>query len=60
MIEILNIWIKIVAIIALWEAWKYVGWRIACWIVDRQVKKYEKQHGDDISKCPYLNNKDNV
>ena len=39
---ILSIWIKIVAIIVIWEAWKWVGWRIVCWIVDKQVEQYKR------------------
>ena len=39
---ILSIWIKIVAIIVIWEAWKYYGWQFVCWIVDKQVEQYER------------------
>ena len=39
---ILSIWIKIVAIIVIWEVWKHLGWKFACWIVDKQVEQYEK------------------
>lgn len=60
MMEIVTIWLKIIGIIIAWEIWKYIGWELACWLVEKQVKKYENQRGDDISKCPYLNNKDNV
>ena len=44
MIEVLNIWIKIVAIIALWEAWKFVGWKLVCWMVDRDMDKLNGKH----------------
>ena len=40
MIEtILSIWIKIVAIIVIWEAWKYFAWELINWWVDRQVNR---------------------
>lgn len=60
MIEIVTIWLKIIGIIILWEVWKYLGWMFVNWWVERQVEKHEKQHYGDVSKCPYLNNKDNV
>jgi len=41
MIEaIIHIWVKIVAIIVIWEVWKYLGWKISCWIVDKQMEQY--------------------
>lgn len=55
MIEIVTIWLKIIGIIIVWEVWKYFGWMFVNWWVERQVEKYEKQRGGDISKCPYLN-----
>ena len=55
MIEIVTIWFKIIGIICLWEAWKYLGWMFVNWWVERQVKKYENQYGGYVSKCPYLN-----
>ena len=48
--EILTIWLKIIGIIALWEAWKYFAWEAINWWVDRHVKRYEDSKG----KCPYL------
>ena len=51
MIEILTIWLKIIGIIILWEAWKYIGWEFVNWWVERHVRKHEKSK----SKCPYLN-----
>ena len=51
MIEILTIWLKIIGIIILWEAWKYIAWEFINWWVDRQLRKHEKSK----SKCPYLN-----
>jgi len=59
MIEIVITLLKIIGIIVAWELLKYIGWRIVCWWVEKQVEKYEKQHYGDISKCPYLNSKNN-
>lgn len=39
--EIITIWLKISTIIILWEAWKWVGWRIVCWWAEEQVEQYE-------------------
>jgi len=41
-IEIINIWVKIMAIIVIWEVWKYLGWRLVCWVVDKQMEQYER------------------
>ena len=55
--EIVITLIKIIGIIVAWELLKYVGWMFVNWLVKKQVEKYENQRGNDISKCPYLNNK---
>jgi hypothetical protein len=41
---ILTIWLKIIGIIIAWEVWKYLGWRIACWMVDRDMGKLNGKH----------------
>ena len=38
-IEIINIWLKIIGIIILWEVWKHFAWEFINWWVDRQVNK---------------------
>ena len=43
MMEIVTIWLKIIGIIIAWEIWKYLGWELACWFVERQVKKHENE-----------------
>ena len=55
MIEILTIWLKIIGIIILWEAWKYIAWAFINWWVERQVRKQVREHEKSKSKCPYLN-----
>ena len=55
MIEILTIWLKIIGIIILWEAWKYIGWELVNWWVERQVRKQVREHEKSKNKCPYLN-----
>jgi len=50
-IEIINIWLKIIGIIIVWEVWKHFAWRLIDWWVARHIKKYENRE----SKCPYLN-----
>jgi hypothetical protein len=32
---IIYIWVKIVAIILMWEAWKFIGWELINWWMDR-------------------------
>ncbi len=41
MIDILTIWLKIIGIIILWEAWKYIAWEFINWWVDRQINKHK-------------------
>jgi hypothetical protein len=36
---IIYIWVKIVAIIVLWEVWKYLAWELINWWVEKQVNK---------------------
>ena len=43
-------------IIALWEAWKFIGWELVNWWVTWHIKKNEKNK----SKCPYLNGEMNL
>ncbi len=40
MIEILNIWIKIIGIVILWEVWKYFAWEAINWWIDKQIDKH--------------------
>jgi len=51
MVEIINIWFKIIGIIIVWEVWKYFAWMFLDWWVDRHVKRHKNRE----SKCPYLN-----
>lgn len=44
MIEILTIWFKIIGIIALWEAWKYIGWELVNWWIEREIKQHERNN----------------
>ena len=45
MIEaIIYIWVKIVAIIVIWEVWKYLGWKLTCYLVDRDMDKLNGKH----------------
>ena len=45
MMEILGIWFKIIMIIALWEAWKFIGWELVNWWVSKQADKYDRNKG---------------
>jgi hypothetical protein len=56
MIEIITIWLKIIGIIVLWEAWKYVGWELVNWWVTWHIKKHEQNK----NKCPYFNKETNL
>ena len=42
MMEIVTIWLKIIGIICLWEAWKYLGWELVNWWVTKQVEQHNK------------------
>jgi hypothetical protein len=42
MIEIVTIWLKIIGIIALWEAWKYVAWELINKWVDYKIREHER------------------
>ena len=51
MIEIVIIWLRIIAVIVLWEVWKYFAWKLLNWWLEGHVRK----HKNSKSKCPYLN-----
>tara|TARA_S200002703_G_scaffold130550_1_gene117847 strand:+ start:59 stop:244 length:186 start_codon:yes stop_codon:yes gene_type:complete len=57
MIEKLTIGLIIIGVIVLWEVVKYLGWEFINWLITKQADKYENQRDNDVSKCPYLNNK---
>jgi len=45
MIEtIIYIWVKIVAIILMWEAWKYLAWEFINWWMEREIKQHERNN----------------
>ena len=44
MIEIITIWLKILGIIILWEAWKYVGWHLLNEWIEYKVKQHERSN----------------
>lgn len=42
--EIITIWLKILAIIVIWEVWKYLGWELVNWWVVKQAEKHESNN----------------